>query len=297
MQRFSLRFDSRLVALLIFCGALVVSNQATAQFRLPGGFGGRASSSFSPRGMSQAMQTMRRSTMTTGRSGGLSYRLPAGTSTRLSQAADLVENTLARSSNSRTRRVVSSPTRVSTSAQCQPQPRPAPLPPKPAAPEPQSQDPVSQVRLLIAASKEAFQQEDFAKTVRLLDRAHELLPENGDVLQFRSMAEFAQQHFDEAAADAYDALLVSNTWNWDAILELYGSPDAYIAQLRRLEQVTLTEPSLTNHFLLGYHYLVLEHLTQGRDQLEKALALQPEEPLLQQLVSAVRNLESQATDS
>lgn len=44
---------------------------------------------------------------------------------------------------------------------------------------------------------------------------------------------------------------------------------------------------MQRHFLLAYHYLVNENWAQGKIQLEKVLALQPQEPLSQKLLVAV----------
>ncbi|MEO1523828.1 MAG: hypothetical protein AAFX06_00245 [Planctomycetota bacterium] len=145
---------------------------------------------------------------------------------------------------------------------------------------------------LIETAKTQFRAKKYDETIETLDNAVQLVPENSDVLQFRGFAHFAKHDYDAAAADVYDALLLGNTWNWQAVRDLYQSKEVYENHLRTLEAVRKAAPNMTHHFLLGYHYLVLEHLARGQKELERALQAQPGEPLVTQLVSVVSDIRS-----
>ncbi len=124
-----------------------------------------------------------------------------------------------------------------------------------------------------------------------------MVAQDANAYQFRSFVHFAREDYDAAAADAYDALLVGNTWDWQTVYELYSQDvETYQKQLRRLEltaQQNQAEPSMSVHFLLGYQYLVLGHLQRGQKELEKVLQIQPEEELVTQLVNVVASLQAQ----
>jgi Flp pilus assembly protein TadD len=141
--------------------------------------------------------------------------------------------------------------------------------------------------------KTLFRKGEYRGTADKLDRVVELVKDDTNAFQFRSYAYFAAGNFDAAAADAYDALLVGNTWNWQAVYDLYQSDKTYTKHLRELEQLAKKSPSMSVHFLLAYQYLVLNHLDHGQKQLEKALALQPDEPLITQLLAVVKQVQAQ----
>lgn len=162
--------------------------------------------------------------------------------------------------------------------------------------EPPSPGKEEDLRSIIEESKQLFRSQRYVEASRVLGRAVEKAPENSDVLQFRGYAFFAAGDFEAASADVYDALQYGNTWNWQAVYDLYKSKGLYEAQLRKLEAARKTSPSLSTHFLLGYQYLVLNHLDRGQKELEAALVAQPEEPLITQLVSVVRDVRSQSRE-
>lgn len=146
---------------------------------------------------------------------------------------------------------------------------------------------------VIETAKQQFRAKKYTATIETLEEAMQLDPENSDILQFRGFAHFANHDYDEAAADVYDALQLGNTWNWKAVHDLYQSKEVYENHLRTLETVRKAAPNMTHHFLLGYHYLVLEHLARGQKELERALVNQPGEPLVTQLVSVVKEIRTQ----
>ncbi|MCA9195266.1 MAG: hypothetical protein KDB03_26020 [Planctomycetales bacterium] len=146
---------------------------------------------------------------------------------------------------------------------------------------------LDRLRNLITQAKNSFRQARYSETVQQLDQALELAPENSDVLQFRAFAAFADGKFEAAAADVYDALLSGNTWDWQAVYELYQSKELYEKQLRVLEKTRRQAPNMSTHFLLAYQYIVLHHLENGKKELNAALNFQPDEPVLTSLVAAI----------
>ncbi|MEM0926067.1 MAG: hypothetical protein AAGJ83_08530 [Planctomycetota bacterium] len=155
-------------------------------------------------------------------------------------------------------------------------------------PEPsQDEQTLIQIRDFVAQAKQSFQAGDYDRCVEQINLAMQLAPEDADLLQFRGFAFFAANQIDSAAADAYDALLIGQTWNWNAVKDLYGSKPLYEMHLRRLEMMRRDQPSMVTHFALAYQYLTLNHLERGRKELQRALEFQPEEPLMVQLVSVV----------
>lgn len=144
-----------------------------------------------------------------------------------------------------------------------------------------------QIRDLVGEAKQKFRGGEYDVCVELVSNALELSPEDADLLQFRGFAHFAANEIESAAADIYDALLVGQTWNWDAVRDLYQSKPLYEMHLRRLETQRREQPSMVGHFTLAYQYLTLGHLQRGRKELQQALSFQPEEPLMVQLVSVV----------
>lgn len=163
-------------------------------------------------------------------------------------------------------------------------------PPLPSAEESEAANAEAALVQIISAAKKDFREEQYPSTIKRLETAVKLAPENSDVLQFRGFAHFANGDFEAAAADVYDALLLGNTWNWEAVYDLYQSKDVYQGHLRTLEAVRRAAPNLSHHFLLGYHYLVLNHLDRGQKELEQALKFQPDEPLLTQLITVVKEI-------
>ncbi|MFN3192978.1 MAG: tetratricopeptide repeat protein [Aureliella sp.] len=160
----------------------------------------------------------------------------------------------------------------------------------PSAPSASTSLEEQQTQLILSAVEEGkmlFRAGQYLECINAIDKAIALSPEDPDLLQFRGYAYFANGNVDESSADIYDALLVGNTWNWQAVYDLYRSKDKYELHLRRLEQLRAAEPSMSTHFALGYQYLVLNHLARGKKEIEKALVFQPEEPLMTQLVLVV----------
>lgn len=163
-----------------------------------------------------------------------------------------------------------------------------PAPRQPVAKE----TPKQKAERLFASAQKAFVRHDYASALKTMDQVVELEPKSNSVLQFRSLVLFAQQDYQRAAADAYDALLLGPTWTWPTVVKLYKSDaDTYTAHYRALSRAAKSDTtSLEKHFLLAYHHLVLGHLEHGQRELEQVLAIQPNEPVSARLLEVVTNM-------
>lgn len=174
---------------------------------------------------------------------------------------------------------ISAPVPVATRVQ-------PPAPAEAVAPE------VLKARKLVDEARQLFLQGKYTEAEPKLEELVALAAEDTNAYQFRSFNHFAQADYDAAAADAYDAILLGNTWDWDTVYDLYKNVDTYQSQLRKLESQATAESTMSNHFLLGYQYLVLGHLARGQKELEKVLVIAPEEPLVTKLVDVVAQMQA-----
>lgn len=170
------------------------------------------------------------------------------------------------------------------------QPTPAPIVhpvPAPPAPAPdQSEDKSLQLTFL---AQDAFAKQNYTLAIDLMDRVVEQSPKSVSAYQFRALSHFAQGNYDEAAADIYETLLRGNLWTWDTIHPLYKDNQTYTKQYRTLYHAAKDDTeSMSKHFVLAYHHLVLGHLDHGAKELEIVLKIQPEEPVTTQLLTVVR---------
>jgi tetratricopeptide (TPR) repeat protein len=156
---------------------------------------------------------------------------------------------------------------------------------------------VSLARTLVERAKQSFANQDYKRTAETLTEVLELVPEDGDAYQFRSLAYFALQDHERAAADAYESFRFGNAWTWATMATLYpkGQSSRYTDQLRKLEQTNRSdERSMTTHFLLAYHYIVLGHLQHAERELTRVLEVNTEEPLSKQLLAVVQDAQQKS---
>ncbi len=169
-------------------------------------------------------------------------------------------------------------------------PTPAPVPISRSEQTPVSthvSERMRQARNKTDVAKAFFKTHQYADAEVRLNDVVKLAPDDTNAWQFRSLALFAQGKFDAAAADAYDGIKLGNTWTTTVLNSIYPSADRYHRQLERLVQQAAQKPSMSAHFLLGYHYLILNDLENGRLQLTKVLEFSPEEPVATQLIAAI----------
>jgi tetratricopeptide (TPR) repeat protein len=143
------------------------------------------------------------------------------------------------------------------------------------------------------SARAAFKGGDYAKAQQLVEQAIELLPQDATLHEFRALTLFAQKDYQKAAAAIYAVLSAGPGWNWDTMATMYADKDKYVQQLRALEAYARDNPKSTGaHFLLAYHYLVLDHAPEAVKQLQEVVKLSPNDQLAKQLVQAFTKPES-----
>jgi hypothetical protein len=137
------------------------------------------------------------------------------------------------------------------------------------------------------AARAAFKANEYRKALAEVDHAIKLLPSDATMHEFRALVLFAQGKYRDAAAGIYAVLSMGPGWTWETMNSLYATPETYTRQLRELESYCRKNPDASDgHFLLGYHYLVMNHVPEGVKQLNRFVALVPQDKLAPQLIKA-----------
>lgn len=147
--------------------------------------------------------------------------------------------------------------------------------------------PLEMARIYTTEAKSLFKRGEYQLAKKKLDEVVSRVPKDGNAYQFRALAAFAAANYDDAAADAYDAMGLGNAWTRPTIQSLYGDQKMYDTHVDTLKRVVAEKPSMQTHFLLAYHHLMSEQWADGKTQLQKVLELQPEESLSKQLLAVV----------
>jgi TolA-binding protein len=166
------------------------------------------------------------------------------------------------------------------------EPAPEPEPAKDAVPE----DPA--VREAIARLEEAraaFLKNDYAQAQQLIEKGIQKAPGDATLHEFRALTQFAQKKYKDAAATIYAVLAAGPGWNWDTLKSFYDSDKTYQDQLRALEEYSRANPKAAEaHFLLAYHYLVLDGKDYAIKELEEVVKLLPKDQLSALLLKALK---------
>jgi tetratricopeptide (TPR) repeat protein len=148
-----------------------------------------------------------------------------------------------------------------------------------------------------AAAREAFAQGDLDTALKAISVAVRQAPHNQDVHQFHSLVLFAMRDYCKSAAVAHAVLEEGPGWTWDALQTCYASPEIYTEQLRQLEHFVGEHPSNANvRFLLGYHYLMLNHGEAAQRQLGQAVELESKDKLAANILSGLKSEATAKTD-
>ena len=137
------------------------------------------------------------------------------------------------------------------------------------------------------AARTAFKANEYGKALAEVDHAIKLLPSDATMHEFRALDLFAEGKYREAAEGAYAVLSMGPGWTWETLMSLYPNEETYSRQLRRLEEYCRKNPKASDgRFLLGYHYLVMNHVPEGVNQLQHFAELVPDDKLAPQLIKA-----------
>jgi len=141
-----------------------------------------------------------------------------------------------------------------------------------------------------AAARAAFSQGDLDAALKAISVAVLQMPHNQDVHQFHSLVLFAMKDYCKAATVAHAVLEEGPGWTWDTLQTFYPSASVYTEQLRWLERFVGEHPSDANvRFLLGYHYLMLNHPDSAQRQLTQAEKLEPKDKLAANILAATKS--------
>jgi len=148
------------------------------------------------------------------------------------------------------------------------------------------------------AASEAFGKGHYDQALKHIDAALEQLPYDAALHEFRGLALFAMQDYQQAAATVYAVLSVSPGWDWTTLSGLYSDQDVFTRQLRDLETYHKQHPeSAAAAFLRGYHYTTCRHTEAAIKQFEAAVKLLPDDRFLPQLLSLVTGSREQPAPS
>jgi tetratricopeptide (TPR) repeat protein len=137
-------------------------------------------------------------------------------------------------------------------------------------------------------ARAAFKNGDYDAALAGVDRALQLIPDDGVLHEFRALVLFAQGNYQEAAATIHSVLAGGPGWDWDTLRSLYPDVATYTVQLRALEAYARNNPAAADaRFLLAYHYLSCGYADAGLDQLKRVVALQPDDTVAQELIKSM----------
>jgi hypothetical protein len=144
----------------------------------------------------------------------------------------------------------------------------------------------------------AFKSGDYVTALRRTDEAIQSLPNDATLHEFRALALFALQKYEQAAVPLYAVLSVGPGWDWTTLIGLYPRADVYTQQLRALEQYARTnDKSSAARFVLAYHYLTQGNNDAAVQQFRVVQALAPGDKLSAQLLKQLSPPEETAAST
>ena len=153
-----------------------------------------------------------------------------------------------------------------------------------------------------AVGETSFKGGDFKGAARAWQHGLVDDPNNGVLALMLGQSLFATEQFSEAAGTTQFGMQILPQDQWNVVVknfrELYGKVDEYTNQLRALEKAVKDkpdEPAL--RFLLGYHYGFLGYPADATKQLEKCLALAPQDEMAQKLLNVFTGKQPAASGS
>jgi tetratricopeptide (TPR) repeat protein len=137
-------------------------------------------------------------------------------------------------------------------------------------------------------ARSSFKRRLYRSSLTKVELALKLLPGDTTMHEFRSLCQFALGRYGDSTGTLYAVLAAGPGWNWDTMASLYPDTDTYTKQLRALEQYVKDNPKKSDgHFLLAYHYLVLDQKDAAAEEFTIAAQLQPKDRLSASLASAL----------
>ena len=135
-------------------------------------------------------------------------------------------------------------------------------------------------------AREAFRVGDYVSASKAIDEGISHTPGDPVLHEFRSLVLFALGRYGDAAGVLHSVLASGPGWDWETMIGFYDKTDRYTEQFRKLEDYVVAHPDAPEpHFLLGYHYMVGENLTEAYAMFDRASTLQPSDTVSRQLKS------------
>lgn len=114
------------------------------------------------------------------------------------------------------------------------------------------------------------------------------LPGDAVVHEVRSLALFATGDYKAAAAGLNSLLSSAPGMDWTTMSGLYGNPEDYTTQLRKLEQFCKSNPTdASAYFVLAYHYLVIGSKDVAIKALRVVVQNQPKDITAKRMLGAL----------
>ena len=133
-------------------------------------------------------------------------------------------------------------------------------------------------------SRTAFKANDYVSALKHVDEALAFTPSDVTLHEYRSLVYFALGKYAEAAGVLNPVLASGPGWGWDTMSAFYDVTATYDKQLRTLEDYSKASSDRADvFFLLGYHYMVTDHMEESNAQFVKAAELQPADTISAQL--------------
>jgi tetratricopeptide (TPR) repeat protein len=133
-----------------------------------------------------------------------------------------------------------------------------------------------------------FRDGDYHAALARFSEALKDRPQDPVIHEVRSLAQFALGDFQSAAAGLNSLLASAPGMDWTTMSGLYGNPDDYTRQLRRLEEFADAHPDdAASHFVLAYHYLVLGSKEAAIDALRTVVEVQPRDITARRMLDAL----------
>ncbi len=149
----------------------------------------------------------------------------------------------------------------------------------PTASEDQQQE-VAEALQYYSAARAAFLQGDYRNALRLAGHAGVEAPRNPKVHELMSLALFASGNYRAAASEAHGAMALGTIADWKDLYAYYNDVDKYTTQFRALEKASTDNPkSASDHFLLGYHYMMTGARDNAKTEFADAVKLTPKDKL------------------
>lgn len=161
-----------------------------------------------------------------------------------------------------------------------------------APPTPVTDAAAKKANELLGEAREAFKVGKYGEAQSFVGQAIKELPSDATLHEFRALTLFAQGKYKDSAVGLYAVLAAGPGWDWETMKTLYPSEKVYTEHLRTLEEFIKQNPKESYaHFLLAYHYLVLERKDAAVSELQQVLKLQPDDKLSAALVTALTSKE------